>query len=231
MVIAQHPEVIALYRLSLGKSQRDFARFLNMSQAKVSELERGIGRVNKEKAEEWAKLLSSVRLLSVLELENNRSQIHKRGRFFGEYAKKMALKSAENAAIISATKKKPTPQEQRLKLLFENAGIEHQPQVVFPAQNQKFVVDFVFPTIDNPKVIVEAKELNTSYRKRLSVIDLAYRAIKMKQANPKIKMIAIIDTNGLLRSSRKRLSLDYDYVLINPSDNLVVQTLREVLAS
>ncbi len=57
------------------------------------------------------------------------------------------------------------------------------------------MVDFVLPSEKQPKVVIEMKDLRSEYRKKLAAIDLAYRAIKIKERYPKVKLVAVIDGN------------------------------------
>ncbi|MCD4740778.1 hypothetical protein K8R43_06400 [archaeon] len=204
-------------------SQRAFAKMTGASQALISQLELGNYKLKPKQAKFFARKIRKVKLVSKIELKKRETQIAKRGRFHGEYARRMGLKSGSKAAVKSIQSKTPTKQEKYLKELFLKHLLAFESQVEIKTQNQTFVIDFVINSATKPKTFIEVKTLNTRYAKRLSVIELAYKSIKLKQAYPKSHTLAIIQTNKLLPSELKILKNDFDHVLLNPTDREVIR--------
>lgn len=226
-VLSESPQSILIYRLSLNMGQRDFAKKLGKSQATISEIERGLHKqLDSEIAKRWASILQDIEILQLSELQGQHRNIAKRGLFKGEYAKKMARKGAVKAAIRSNQLRTPTAQEKHIAELLEENKIPFDSQSAIKAGNQHFVADFLIPTKNNSKLLIEVKALKTIYSKRLHVIDLAYRSIKIKDKFPNYKTMAIIETNKLIPSQKKILTEDYDFVLINPTDRKIIGSIR-----
>jgi hypothetical protein len=86
-------------------------------------------------------------------------------------------------------------------------------------------VDFVFPSERDPKLVLEIKDLQSNYRKRLLAIDLAYRAIKIRQNYPNIKLIALVDGN-LQNDALQIIKPEYDKVIQNASSEEVLDIIK-----
>ena len=142
------------------------------------------------------------------------SEIANRGKFYGKYAKKMSLKSPNNA-IASAILRQPTVQESSLIKKLNQKGIQFKFHGLIETP-RKFVVDFVLPSEQNPKIVLELKDFKTNYNKRSTAVELAYRAIKIHQKYPQIKMIAVLDGN-IQQDALRIIREEYNKVLLNPA--------------
>lgn len=148
-------------------------------------------------------------------------EIAVRGRFFGEYAKKIAERGARKGAIRSAQSKKPTAQEQQIADFLQSSGVSFEKQAALEVNGVFYVVDFAIPSAKNPRIVVEAKNLKTKYRKKASICELAYKSIKLKQKYFGVKTVAVL--NGHLTNTEKLiLSQEFDELLYNsPLDKLL----------
>lgn len=227
------PERLLILRLALNVDQRRFATMLGISQGTVWNIERG-GRkhLSKKVIVKVRHLVTSksIQIPTVDILSKRHLEITRRGRFAGEYARKMANKAVSSgSALKSAIRKDPTHQEDSLieelsrqKILFQFHGVI--------GTTRKFVVDFVFPSDRSPKIALEVKDLRLDYRKRLQAIDLAYRALKIRQSNPKIKLVAVVD-GKLQNDALSIIKEEYDNVLQNPSSKEVAKTIKGLSGS
>lgn len=226
-IIEEKPQRLIIFRLILGFDQRSMANFLGKSQGTVWSIERGIRKINPTLA---AKVINQVKKVKSIPTKNDliqrHSEIANRGKFYGDYAKKMSLK-APNRSVTSAILAKPTLQEANLIALLNKEKIKFQFHGVLES-SRKFVVDFVFPSEKTPKLIVEVKELKSIYRKRLAAIDLAYRAIKIRQKHPKIKLIAIID-GDLQGDASSIIGEEYNKLILNSSPENSLKVIRQYL--
>lgn len=217
-ILQQKPERIKVFRILLNSGQINFAKMLGISQSAVSALERGIGNIlKKEEFEKIAKILSEQRYREInkVEYEQKIKMIALRGRFCGDYAKRMAVRSALTGSSLKAAQmKKPTKQEIRIEEILSMYNIQFKKQQIIKAGRISFVVDFVLTEKDKPRLVVEAKEVNTKYRKKATVCELAYKAMRLRKHNPNIKLIAVFD--GHLSSSEQIiLEEEFDKLLYN----------------
>ena len=190
---------------------------LHRSQGTIWSLENGIIKnISLENAE---KIITEVRKLTSIPNEeilvNRIHNISNRGRFYGDYAKRMSRRASKDNSIRSAVMQMPTKQEGNLLKELKKQEIPFKFHGIIKA-SRTFVVDFVFPSETNPKVILEMKDLPSNFRKRLLAIELAYRSMKIKQKYPNVKTIAVID-GGLQNDAFEILKDEYDKVLLSPS--------------
>ena len=218
-IILRKPGTLRIFRILLNKGQIPFAKMLGVSQSTLSALERGLDNVLREEELRRIGLIISKQKYEVLSLEAFSDRINKisiQGRFSGEYARRMAEKSAPKAAVKSAQAKKPTAQEQQMADCFKENGIRFEKQSAIDVGGITFVVDFAIPDATNPRIIIEAKDLRTRYRKKASICELAYKSIKIKQKYACIKTIAVVNGN-LTRTEQAILVKEFDKLLYNSS--------------
>ncbi len=232
-VLENYPRRLLIFRLALNMDQRKLARKLGVSQGTIWAIESGYKKQIKTKTA--LKILNlmaanNIRIPDYQTLLNRYSNIAERGKFHGEYARRMANKAVSlGSGIKSAILKKPTAQEAILLKELTKQGIAFQFHGVIVTP-RKFVVDFVFPSDKSPKVVIEMKDLKSNYRKRMQAIDLAYRALKMHQSHPNLKLIAVVD--GTLQDDALGILKDeYDKVLQNPSSREVVKVVKGLIGS
>jgi DNA-binding XRE family transcriptional regulator len=216
-IILKEPKVLKIFRVLSGNGQTTFAKTLGISQSAVSALERGaIKALSKKELKRVGLVLSKQKfeVLSEEEFIKRSKKIAIRGRFYSEYAKAIAEKNARKAAIRSAQSKKPTVQEQQIADFLQGNGICFEKQASLEVNNVFYVVDFVIPNAKNPRMIIEAKNLETKYRKKASICELAYRSIKLKQKYSGVKTVAVINGN-LTKTEELILSQEFDTLLYN----------------
>lgn len=227
------PEHLLIFRLSLSMDQRKFARKLGVSQGTIWAIENGYRKhISAKVASKMLDLMAAekMQIPTAKILMARRSEIAINGRFDGEYAKRMADRAASmEIGVKSAVLQKPTKQEAVLLDELTRQGMAFQFHGVIEA-GRKFVVDFVFPSSRSPKVVLEAKDLQLNYRKRMQAIDLAYRALKIRQTYPRIKLVAVI-AGGIQNDALTILKDEYDKVLQNPSSVEVANTIRGLVGS
>lgn len=219
--LCDKPKSIKILRLFLGIGQRDLAKLLSTSQGTIWCLENG--RTKKIPKQFLEKIFAEIQNnkivpISFEELQKKEQQISEKGKFFGDYARQMGKKGSTSGLLASAKSIKPTIQEQEIISCFIQNNIPFERNCFLDFGNVRFLCDFVIPNKINPKFFVEVKRLNTKYRKRIAMLDLAYRALKIKTRMPKIKMITIID-GELLDSERNILIEEYDLVLNTTQQN------------
>lgn len=202
-MILEKPMRIKVFRIILGLGQRKFAELLGTNQSRISLIERGKKPESKEE-KAYFEILKKTKIDVTQIDENDEMRIKRRGIFEGEYARKMAERSS--GSIKAAKAKKPTPQEQKIIEFLENKNIIYERNGHFNLKGFNIVCDFVIPNVNKPEKIIEAKELHTKYRKKGSMFELSYKAIKLKEKYPKTILIAIID--GELTNSEKRILIN-----------------------
>ena len=230
-MIAEKPNRLLIFRLLLNTDQRTIARMLNKSQGTIYAIEKGLRKsVDLNDATKIIEETKKVEQIPTKEILLKRlSEIANRGTFNGVYAKIMSLKASKERSIKGAVLKEPTKQENTLIRKLNEQKTPFQFHGVIEA-SRKFVVDFAFPSEKNPKVILEMKELKLDYRKRQMAIELAYRAIKIRQKYPQIKLITVIDGN-LQEEAIKIIKEEYDRVLINSPLDDVLKTIKFLMGS
>ena len=219
------PKKLKVVRLLLNLSQRDFANFLKINQSRVSLFELGKIKPTNKEAKEYLKILlkANIQPIDIEQFKSLEKKIKERGKFNGEYAKKMAQKSIGKASIISAQRKKPTQQENEIMDFLSKKGIKFERNPLIDLGVLKFVCDFAIPNAKKPEFLIEAKRLQTVYRKKQIICELGYKSIKIKQKFPQIKTIVIIDAN-LTNTERYILKQEFDYVFsINELKKLAVE--------
>lgn len=206
--------------------QRSLASLLDKSQGTIWSIENGY--IKNISSADAVKILNATRKIKNIPNEtillNRVSEIAKRGRFHDEYAKKMSKRASKDKSIRSAVLSMPTKQENVLIKALNKQKINFQFHGVIKA-SRKFVVDFVFPSERDPKLVLEIKDLQSNYRKRLLAIDLAYRAIKIRQNYPNIKLIALVDGN-LQNDALQIIKPEYDKVIQNASSEEVLDIIK-----
>lgn len=202
-VFMKYPKALRVLRLMSGKDQVSFAALIGKNQQWVSAIERGfIHSISKHDAEKLASkigrlTLRKVALQNIAQLE---AEISSRGKFSGEYARKMALKSAGRNAVRSAESQKPTPQEEAIASALRKNRIDFQMHKSVSVGKITFVCDFV---VGKQPLIIEAKHLTTKYRTKALIAELAYKALRIKRFYPKAMLIVVINRAAVLSSSEK----------------------------
>ncbi|MGC8537704.1 MAG: helix-turn-helix domain-containing protein [Candidatus Micrarchaeia archaeon] len=232
-VLEAHPKRLLIFRLALNMNQRELAGKLRVSQGTIWAMENG--RRKQINTNTVLKVLNLMPVNGIVipdyqTLFKRYSNIAEKGKFRGEYARRMANRAVSaGSGIKSAILKKPTTQEATLLKELNKQRIAFQFHGVIEA-SRKFVVDFVFPSDKYPKVVLEMKDLKLDYRKRTQAIDLAYRALKMRQSHPHLKLVAVVD--GMLQNDALEILKDeYDKVLQNPSSREVVKAVKDLIGS
>ncbi len=209
----KNPKLLQKIRASLGFSQIKFARFLGTKQSTLSALERGaIKTVSEEAAECFAKKLKDVKIAFMTENEMQQKllQISQRGKFKGEYARRMALKVHSKNAVESARSQPLTKQEERINTLLKESGLHYEIHPAIDAGGISFVADFKVEK-NRWMILVEAKEFRTKYRLKAPICELAYKATRIKRFNKNVMMVAVV-SGRLMQSEKKILSDEFDAV-------------------
>lgn len=230
-ILTERPERLLIFRLLIGVDQRTLAKLLDKSQGTIWAIESGIrNTIDIAAAIKIINILKKTKQIPSKEILLKRfSEIAHRGRFHGEYAKRMGHKASTKRAIKSAILRKPTEQENAFIKILTEHKIQFQFHGVISA-SRKFVVDFVFPSERNPKVVLEMKDLKSNYRKRLMAVELAYRAIKIRDKYPQIKLIAVID-GSLQKDAFKIIKSEYDKVLLNSPFKNILKVINSFMGS
>ncbi len=225
-LLIKNPKWLLVFRLLLNKDQRSLAKMLNKSQGTIWSLETGvIKQMNPKDAQKIAELTKPVGIVEAKVLLERYNDISQRGKFYGDYAKRMRQRAPNDISIRSAIAQAPTSQEEELMQELKKQGIKFQFHGKIVA-SRTFVVDFIFPSENNPKIFLEMKDLPSNYLKRLMAVELAYRAIKIKKKHPKIKAVAIIKGN-LQNNAYQIIKEEYDKVLLNTPLHEVLKTLKQ----
>ncbi|GEM_PF-1309996 len=210
-VLVKYPKAIRIFRLLAGKDQISFAALIGRNQQWVSAIERGfIKAMNQAEAERIASIIRKLALAKVSQGEIARleAKIASRGKFAGQYARQMALKSEGKNAVRSAESQNPTAQEECICGVLRKNGIDFQIHKPVGAGKIMFVCDFV---IGKYPIIIEAKCLTTKYRTKALISELAYKALRIKRFHPKAKLIAVINRDATIaRSERIILKEEFD---------------------
>ncbi|MBU3897149.1 MAG: helix-turn-helix domain-containing protein [Nanoarchaeota archaeon] len=204
-ILSEDPQKLLVFRLMLNINQRKLANLLNVSQGTIYAIENGKRKkLNIKLIERIVEMINKLEIIADTDTLTKRySDIANKGKFQGEYAKRMSFRASKERSIRGAVNKKPTNQEKKFIIELDKIGVQYTFNGVVTIENsRKFVVDFIFPSQNNPKVIIEMKELKSKYRKRLQATELAYKAIKMRQHHTNIKMIVVLD--GIIENEVKK---------------------------
>ncbi|HIH30675.1 TPA: helix-turn-helix transcriptional regulator [Candidatus Micrarchaeota archaeon] len=202
-VFVKYPKAIKIFRLMSGCDQRSFAALIGKNQQWVSAIERGfIHGISKSEAE---KIALSIRKMNLQKVELNEImrleiEIANKGRFKGEYARKMALKAVGRNSVRSAESQKPTPQEKKIATVLRKQGIDFQMHKPIYVGKITFVCDFVLGGLPT---VIEAKHLTTKYRTKALIAELAYKALRIKRFYPKAKLFAVINRDATMANSER----------------------------
>ena len=230
--IAKKPQNIRVFRVLSGMGQREFAKFLETSQATISWLERGQSKQLSEiNAKKFFKKISTLKLEVVPPsiFQKKLSVIRNRGKFHGNYAVEMAHKSAEKKVWkYSLDSRKPTLQEQKIKKVLELNGIEFETNAVFSFGKINIAVDFAIPNATNTKIVLEAKNLAKNYRKRSVMFELGFKALKFHSTKPELKVVAVID-GTLSLSERNFIEQEFDKVFDSTNLERLIIFIKEKL--
>ena len=201
------------------------AKILNKSQGAIWSIEKGlIKKLSMENAQIIIGQIKGNEIISPSLLFKRQQDISQRGKFYGDYAKRMSQRAPKDISIRSAIAQTPTKQEKELIEELRKQGIKFQFHGKIAA-SRTFIVDFVFPSESKPKIFLEMKDLPSNYLKRLMAVELAYRAIKIKKKHPKIKAVAVIKGN-LQNNAYEIIKEEYDNVLLNPSLQEVLKAIK-----
>jgi DNA-binding XRE family transcriptional regulator len=202
-VFVKYPKAIKVFRLMAGKDQISFAKLIGKNQQWVSAIERGfILGISKSEAERIALCISRIELrrVGLNEIAQLETEIASRGKFQGEYARKMALKVAGRNSVRSAESQKPTVQEEKIAAVFRKNGIGFQMHKPINVGKITFVCDFV---LGKMPIVIEAKHLTTKYRTKALIAELAYKALRVKRFYPKAKLFAVINRDATMANSER----------------------------
>jgi transcriptional regulator with XRE-family HTH domain len=222
--LIRNPKLLKHIRVALGLSQIQFARLLGTKQSTLSALERGkIKTLSMKTAEKIGKRikLEKISFFSKNEVRKQAAEIASRGKFKGEYARKMALKAHSKNAIKSAQAQKLTTQEKKIEELLKRNSFQYEIHPVIETGGVSFVADFAINK-KGCKIILEAKNLKTRYRIKAQICELAYKATRIKRFHKNVKMIAVI--NGkLMQSEKKILSDEFDVVFNENEERKIIK--------
>lgn len=210
LVLLKYPNSMRIFRLLAGNDQRSFAKLIGRNQQWVSAIERGfIHSLSPPEAERIASRIGTLKLATVSagELAQLGVNIANKGKFYGEYARRMALRGIENS-IKSAMAQKPTAQEESIASALRAKRIDFQIHEPVKVGGITFVCDFV---IGNLPIIIEAKNLNTKYRTKPLIAELAYKSLRIKRFYPKAMVIAVLNRKAAITASERLvLSEEFD---------------------
>lgn len=204
-VFGKYPAALKLFRLMAGCDQRAFAKLIGRNQQWVSAIERGfIRNISAAEAGRLAKTIGGLKLRKAAKGEIGRleAEIASRGKFSGEYARRMALKAAGRNSIRSAQMQKPTPQEEAIRAALQANGISFQMHAPVKVGKITFVCDFV---AGKRPVIIEAKCLTTKYRTKALVAELAYKALRIRRFYPNARLAAVLNRDATMAASEKTI--------------------------
>jgi transcriptional regulator with XRE-family HTH domain len=202
-VFVKYPKAIKIFRLMAGKDQISFAKLIGKNQQWVSAIERGfIQGISKTEAEKIATLIGKLNLpkVGLNEIAQLETEIASRGKFQGEYARKMALKVAGKNSVRSAQSQKPTEQEEKIASVLREKNVDFQIHKPINVGKITFVCDFV---IGKMPIVIEAKHLTTKYRTKALIAELAYKALRIKRFYPKARLFAVINRDATMANSER----------------------------
>ena len=116
---------------------------------------------------------------------------------------------------------KPTRQEEAIATVLRKNKIDFHIHKPLKVGEVTFVCDFV---IGDLPIAIEAKCLNTKYRTKALISELAYKAVRIKRFYPKAKLIAVLNRSATITASEK-------LVLKEEFDSLVFDDELEKLAN
>ncbi len=227
-VILENPKRLVIFRLIKNMDQRSFGNMLGISQGTIYAIENDLRKTVKMKVIEGIfESLRGVKIPDKKTLLNRYDEISLRGKFHGEYARKMSLLANKNRSIKGAVLKPPTDQEGEFIRRLQETNMDFKFHGIVKT-SREFVVDFIFPSEINPRLILEVKDLKHNFRKRQSAIQLAYESLKIRQKYPEIKLLAAI--NGKWENDAINIiKEEYDYVLLNKPVEEVIELIRNFL--
>ena len=227
-VILENPKRIVIFRLISNMDQRSFGDVLGISQGTIYAIENGLRKTVKMKVIKGVfESIKDMKIPGKEKLLKRYNEIYIRGKFHGEYARKMSLLANKNRSIKGAVLKPPTNQENEFIKRLQETNVNFKFHGIVKT-SREFVVDFIFPSEIDPKLILEVKDLNNNFRKRQSAIQLAYESLKIKQKYPEIRLLAAI--NGKWEfDAINIIKEEYDYVLLNKPVDEVIKLVRNFL--
>ncbi|MBI4015706.1 MAG: helix-turn-helix domain-containing protein [Candidatus Aenigmarchaeota archaeon] len=226
-IIYTKPQRLLILRLILNMSQWQLAKFIGKSQGTVYNIEKGFRKSVDEKVinKVFEEIKCMQRIPSREILIRRYYEISERGTFRDtERARKMSLKASKERSLKGAIIKGPTEQEKRYIEIFQKLGISHKFHALVRT-NRNFVVDFALPSENIPKIIIEVKQMNFNYRKRLQAVELAYRAMKIRQKYPYVRLIAILEGN-IQKDAIDIVKEEYNDVLVNQSVYKLINIIK-----
>ncbi len=195
---------VARIRITLGLTQREFANKLGVSQGTINSLENEkIRKLNKMLESKLKKIVSKIQLINESEVEIEKKKLKTKGRFYGDRAIEMAKIGGKKGVINSIKNREPTKQEKEISHTLKLNNIEFELNSPVIAKNRRFIVDFLIPSKENPKIFLEVKDWKGKWGKHLQCAELAWRIIKLKQSYPNSKFYVWI--SGSLIDSEKEI--------------------------
>lgn len=133
----------------------------------------------------------------------------------------------QKALATRAARERETEQEQTIRYTLEKTKMKFQQHVYIGNVN----VDFAIPNAENPTAAIMATVIGTrKYSFKCLLIErLALRMFRLKKRLPKLKTVAVIETEYLTPSQRKLLEECCDTILLNMP--FQVSSLRNVALS
>jgi transcriptional regulator with XRE-family HTH domain len=210
----------------LNLSQRKIADRLGVSQGLIWSIENGKRKPSEKILERLNKLLPKNIEITLEEIKNRLNQISESGKFKGEFAKMMSLRASKERSLKGELKKPPTEQEKDLIEKFTKEKIPFKFKSIVRTKKRKFVVDFAFPDDRNTEILLEVKNSQKISRKRNEAIQLAFKAIKIKSENKKVKLFALLE--GVWpEEALSIIKEDFDKVFMNSKE--LITYLKSVL--
>jgi DNA-binding XRE family transcriptional regulator len=214
-------------RLTLGLTQRELAHRLDVSQGTIDSLEKQrIQKLNPRLEVEIKKIIKGIKLIDKNSVEDEKRKLKTSGRFIGERAKLMGKKGGVKGAINALKSRNPTKQEEQISSMFSQNRVNYEFNAPIYCRNRTFIVDFVLPNREDPRVFIEVKNLKGTYRKYLQCVELAWRIIQLKREFPESKFYVFI-SGTFFDSELDIIRVEASRCFINESITNLIKCLKE----
>lgn len=234
-VLAKYPKCLFIIRLSLGMTQREMAKFLNLDRSTLTHHELGISkRINDKTLEKIKTPLNELIGKADFSKENvirNFNNFWERA-IRGQDSEK--LRKWGRAALKSRL---PNPYERKIMGILENKKIDFEREGTLTLAGMNYSFDFVIPNTSKPTLIIECKKISSTNKRSFRIIcygiayEIGYKSRLLKSTYPETRLILVFDSSmkKLPERVEKILQDEIDYFMFNSGEKFISKTLNKIV--
>ncbi len=229
------PQSILIFRIVLGIDHRKFAKILNINDRGLRKYESFRTWIKPQIAKKIVKSINA--LFSEYKDDINLEKALENFRILTGFYGNRNLKSMTNHGLVRLAKTQSIIEGEAYSLL-NISRIPVERNCVVEGIKKKFNVDFVIPSVSNPKIVIESFIFKKSvkrnnWKSKVLITDHRFQALKMK--NPDLITIMLIKSterpilDSFIKKAIETEIINTDYYLINKEIETLPNLLNNLL--